>query len=173
MVTVDVGGVRLRSAVMAASGTFGYGTEVPLCDRELLGGMVSKGIFLAPRPGTPPPRIVETPSGMLNSIGVQGSGVDVVVRVNAPVWANTEVHPATAHPPGLPGIACGRRAGGRHRRHPHARGRRRVPRRGLPRRPGRPRDVRGPPRDRQGRRWPAPVRDPAAGARLTLLQSRR
>jgi dihydroorotate dehydrogenase (NAD+) catalytic subunit len=72
---------------MAASGTFGYGTEVPLCDRDLLGGMVSKGIFLAPRPGTPPPRIVETPSGMLNAIGLQGPGVEAVIRDYAPLWA--------------------------------------------------------------------------------------
>jgi dihydroorotate dehydrogenase (NAD+) catalytic subunit len=72
---------------MAASGTFGYGTEVPLCDRSLLGGMVSKGIFLEPRPGTPPPRIVETPSGMLNAIGLQGPGVEAVIRDYAPLWA--------------------------------------------------------------------------------------
>lgn len=84
---VDVGGVALRTPVMAASGTFGYGTEVPLCDRDLLGGMVSKGIFLAPRPGTPPPRIVETPSGMLNAIGLQGPGVEAVIRDHAPRWA--------------------------------------------------------------------------------------
>jgi len=90
MVTVEVGGVLLRTAVMAASGTFGYGTEVPLCDRELLGGMVSKGIFLTPRPGTPPPRIVETPSGMLNAIGLQGPGVDAVIRDYAPLWATWE-----------------------------------------------------------------------------------
>ena len=51
---VEAGGVRLKTLVMAASGTFGYGTEVPLCDRAALGGMVSKGIFLKPRPGTPP-----------------------------------------------------------------------------------------------------------------------
>jgi len=75
---------------MAASGTFGYGTEVPLCDRRLLGGMVSKGIFLAPRPGTPPPRIVETPSGMLNAIGLQGPGVEALVRDYAPLWATWE-----------------------------------------------------------------------------------
>jgi dihydroorotate dehydrogenase (NAD+) catalytic subunit len=87
-VSLDVGGVRLRTPVMAASGTFGYGTEVPLCDRTLLGGMVSKGIFLRPRPGTPPPRIVETPSGMLNAIGLQGPGVDAVVRDHAPLWAS-------------------------------------------------------------------------------------
>src|SRR3979411_2118210 len=71
-VTVDlsrhVGRVRLKTPVMAASGTFGYGTEVPLSDRSRLGGMVSKGIFLNARPGTPPPRIVEAPSGMLSAM---------------------------------------------------------------------------------------------------------
>jgi dihydroorotate dehydrogenase (NAD+) catalytic subunit len=86
-VTVEVGGVRLRTPVMAASGTFGYGTEVPLCDRAALGGMVSKGIFLQPRAGTPPPRIVETPSGMLNAIGLQGPGVEALIRDCAPLWA--------------------------------------------------------------------------------------
>ncbi|HEY7201626.1 MAG TPA: dihydroorotate dehydrogenase [Candidatus Dormibacteraeota bacterium] len=85
--TLRVGGVDLKTPVMAASGTFGYGTEVPLCDRAALGGMVSKGIFLRARPGTPPPRIVETPSGMLNAIGLQGPGVDAVVRDYAPLWA--------------------------------------------------------------------------------------
>ena len=84
---VEVGGVELRSPVMAASGTFGYGTDVPLCDRKALGGMVSKGIFLNARPGTPPPRIVETPSGMLNAIGLQGPGVEAVIRDYAPLWA--------------------------------------------------------------------------------------
>lgn len=85
--TVEVGGVALRTPVMAASGTFGYGTEVPLCDREPLGGMVSKGIFLRARAGTPPPRIAETPSGMLNAIGLQGPGVDALIRDYAPLWA--------------------------------------------------------------------------------------
>ncbi len=83
----EVGGVRLKTPVMAASGTFGYGTEVPLCDRSLLGGIVSKGIFLEPRAGTPPPRIVETPSGMLNAIGLQGPGVEALIRDYAPLWA--------------------------------------------------------------------------------------
>ncbi len=72
---------------MAASGTFGYGTEVPLLERRALGGMVSKGIFLKPRQGTPPPRMAETPSGMLNAIGLQGPGVDALVRDYAPQWA--------------------------------------------------------------------------------------
>ena len=84
---LEVGRVRLQTPVMAASGTFGYGTEVPLCDRSALGGMVSKGIFLEPRPGTPPPRIVETPSGMLNAIGLQGPGVEALIRDYAPLWA--------------------------------------------------------------------------------------
>src|SRR3979409_1233140 len=74
--SVQVGGLKLRGPVLAASGTFGYGTEVPLLERRALGGMVSKGIFLRPREGTPPPRIAETPSGMLNAIGLQGPGVD-------------------------------------------------------------------------------------------------
>jgi len=84
---VEVGGLTLRGPVLAASGTFGYGTEVPLLERRALGGMVSKGIFLRARPGTPPPRIVETPSGMLNAIGLQGPGVDALIRDYAPQWA--------------------------------------------------------------------------------------
>jgi dihydroorotate dehydrogenase (NAD+) catalytic subunit len=85
--SVAIGGLTLRGPVMAASGTFGYGTEVQLLERRALGGMVSKGIFLRPRAGTAPPRIVETPSGMLNAIGLQGPGVDALVRDYAPRWA--------------------------------------------------------------------------------------
>jgi dihydroorotate dehydrogenase (NAD+) catalytic subunit len=86
-VSVAVGGFTLRGPVLAASGTFGYGTEVPLLERRALGGMVSKGIFLRPRQGTPPPRIAETPSGMLNAIGLQGPGVEALIRDYAPKWA--------------------------------------------------------------------------------------
>jgi dihydroorotate dehydrogenase (NAD+) catalytic subunit len=85
--SVAVGSISLRGPVLAASGTFGYGTEVPLLDRRVLGGMVSKGIFLRPREGTPPPRIAETPSGMLNAIGLQGPGVEALIRDYAPQWA--------------------------------------------------------------------------------------
>ncbi len=85
--SVSIGALQLRGPVLAASGTFGYGTEVPLLERRALGGMVSKGFFLKPRPGTPPPRIAETPSGMLNAIGLQGPGVEAVVRDYAPQWA--------------------------------------------------------------------------------------
>jgi dihydroorotate dehydrogenase (NAD+) catalytic subunit len=85
--SVTVGAMRLRGPVLAASGTFGYGTEVPLLERRALGGMVSKGIFLRPRTGTAPPRIAETPSGMLNAIGLQGPGVEALIRDHAPQWA--------------------------------------------------------------------------------------
>ena len=85
--SVAVGALTLRGPVLAASGTFGYGTEVPLLERRALGGMVSKGIFLRPREGTPPPRIAETPSGMLNAIGLQGPGVEALIRDYAPRWA--------------------------------------------------------------------------------------
>jgi dihydroorotate dehydrogenase (NAD+) catalytic subunit len=85
---VAVGGMKLRGPVLAASGTFGYGTEVPLLERRALGGMVSKGIFLRARAGTPPPRIVETPSGMLNAIGLQGPGAEALIRDYAPQWAS-------------------------------------------------------------------------------------
>ncbi len=85
--SVEVGAIKLRGPVLAASGTFGYGTEVPLLERRALGGMVSKGIFLRPRAGTAPPRIAETPSGMLNAIGLQGPGVETIIRDYAPEWA--------------------------------------------------------------------------------------
>ena len=88
--SVAIGGLRLRGPVMAASGTFGYGTEVPLLERRALGAMVSKGIFLRPREGTAPPRIVETPAGMLNAIGLQGPGVEALIRDIAPQWAQWE-----------------------------------------------------------------------------------
>jgi dihydroorotate dehydrogenase (NAD+) catalytic subunit len=84
---VTIGDLKLRGPVLAASGTFGYGTEVPLLERRALGGMVSKGIFLRPRAGTPPPRIVETPSGMLNAIGLQGPGAEALIHDYAPQWA--------------------------------------------------------------------------------------
>jgi dihydroorotate dehydrogenase (NAD+) catalytic subunit len=85
--SVEIGALKLRGPVLAASGTFGYGTEVPLLERRALGGMVSKGIFMRPREGTPPLRIAETPSGMLNAIGLQGPGVEALIRDYAPKWA--------------------------------------------------------------------------------------
>ncbi|HEX9096425.1 MAG TPA: dihydroorotate dehydrogenase [Candidatus Dormibacteraeota bacterium] len=90
--TVDLGrGLQLRSPVMVASGTFGYGFDAPQVDRTALGAMVSKGTTLRPREGNAPIRIAETPSGMLNAIGLQNPGVDHVVRVYAPRWATWDL----------------------------------------------------------------------------------
>jgi dihydroorotate dehydrogenase (NAD+) catalytic subunit len=73
---VELAGIRLKNPLIAASGTFGYGVECEgLIDLGLLGGLVSKGLYLEPREGNPAPRIVETPSGLLNAIGLQGIGV--------------------------------------------------------------------------------------------------
>src|SRR6202023_1101138 len=90
--SVDLGrGLRLRSPVLVASGTFGYGFDAPLVDRAVLGAIVTKGTTLRPREGNAPNRIAETPSGMLNAIGLQNPGVDHVVRVYAPRWATWDV----------------------------------------------------------------------------------
>ena len=85
-------GLRLRNPVMTASGTFGYGTEhASLADFEELGAIVCKGTTLRPREGNPQPRITETASGVLNSIGLQNIGVDALVADKAPVWAGWRV----------------------------------------------------------------------------------
>jgi len=74
---IDLGFLTLKNPVMAASGTFGYGMEFePFLDLNRLGGLVVKGLYYAPRPGNPPPRLVETASGLINAIGLQGIGVE-------------------------------------------------------------------------------------------------
>lgn len=79
--SVSVGSLTLKNPVLAASGTFGYGLDLAdFCPPELLGGVVTKGLSPAPRPGNPMPRIVETPAGMLNSIGLQNIGVEAFCR---------------------------------------------------------------------------------------------
>jgi dihydroorotate dehydrogenase (NAD+) catalytic subunit len=78
---VDLAGLRLKNPLIAASGTFGYGVEYEgLLDLTTLGGLVSKGLYLEPRDGCATPRIVETPSGLLNAIGLQGVGVRAFVK---------------------------------------------------------------------------------------------
>lgn len=73
---VRIGSLVLKNPLIAASGCFGYGLEyAEIVDLSSLGGIAVKGLFLAEREGYPPPRIVETPSGMLNAIGLQGIGV--------------------------------------------------------------------------------------------------
>ena len=83
--SVSIGALRLGNPLIAASGCFGYGVEYGgVVDLSTLGGVAVKGLFLAPREGHPPPRIVETPSGMLNAIGLQGIGVHRFIRERLP-----------------------------------------------------------------------------------------
>ncbi len=73
---VDLGFLKLKNPVIAASGTFGYGLEFsPFLDLNTLGGIVVKGLYFSPREGNPPPRIVETQAGLINAIGLQGIGI--------------------------------------------------------------------------------------------------
>ncbi|MCP2605328.1 dihydroorotate dehydrogenase [Candidatus Aminicenantes bacterium AH-873-B07] len=74
--SIDLGFLKLKNPVITASGTFGYGREfIPFLNLEELGAITIKGLYYNPRKGNPPPRISETPCGMLNSIGLQGIGV--------------------------------------------------------------------------------------------------
>ena len=78
--TVEIAGLRLANPVLAASGTFGYGLEFAhLVNLNRLGGLVVKGLSLEPMEGAPSPRVCETPSGMLNAIGLQNVGVRAFV----------------------------------------------------------------------------------------------
>ena len=82
---VEIAGIKLKNPVMTASGTFGYGEEFsPFIDLDKLGAMVLKGITLKPKMGNPPPRVIETPSGMLNAIGLQNVGVEMLIKEKLP-----------------------------------------------------------------------------------------
>lgn len=83
--TVDVAGLRMKNPVIAASGTFGFGREYGgYFDLSLLGGISVKGLTLERRQGNRPPRIAETPAGMLNSVGLQNPGVHVFIEKEIP-----------------------------------------------------------------------------------------
>jgi dihydroorotate dehydrogenase (NAD+) catalytic subunit len=83
--SVEIGSLRLSNPLIAASGCYGYGVEyADAVDLSTLGAIASKGLFLAPREGHPPQRIVETPSGMLNAIGLQGIGVHRYIAEKLP-----------------------------------------------------------------------------------------
>jgi len=85
-------GLKLKNPVMTASGTVGYGTEyAELVDIERLGAIVTKGTTLSPCPGNPQPRLVETASGLLNSVGLQNIGIDALIAEKAPIWATWRV----------------------------------------------------------------------------------
>jgi dihydroorotate dehydrogenase (NAD+) catalytic subunit len=82
---VNVGALRLSNPILAASGTFGYGVEFAhLLDLNQLGGIVVKGLSLEPMAGAPAPRLCETPSGMLNAVGLQNIGVRAFIAEKLP-----------------------------------------------------------------------------------------
>lgn len=83
--SVNVGKLTLKNPVMTASGTFGYGEEYSeFVDLNILGAIVVKGLSLKPQKGNPPPRIIETPAGMLNSIGLQNVGIKAFIKDKLP-----------------------------------------------------------------------------------------
>jgi len=82
---VKLGPLEMQNPVIAASGTFGYGQEYEsLVNPDLLGGIVVKGLSLKPMGGNPPPRIVETPCGMLNAIGLANIGLEAFLKDKLP-----------------------------------------------------------------------------------------
>jgi dihydroorotate dehydrogenase (NAD+) catalytic subunit len=84
--SVKIGALRLRNPILAASGTFGYGLEFAhLVDLDRLGGLVTKGLSREPIEGAPAPRLCETPSGMLNAVGLENVGVRAFVAEKLPV----------------------------------------------------------------------------------------
>jgi len=86
--SVDIGGLKLKNPVITASGTFGYGTELtPFFDPSLLGAIIVKGLSLRAMPGNPPPRIAETPCGLLNSIGFANIGIEAFIEEKMPLLA--------------------------------------------------------------------------------------
>ncbi|MFN3534642.1 MAG: dihydroorotate dehydrogenase [Desulfatiglandales bacterium] len=91
--TTEIGGLRLKNPVLVASGTYGYGLDYrDFYDPGLLGGIIVKGLSLEPQEGNPPPRIVETPCGMLNSIGLANMGVKEFVKVQLPLLREIDTH---------------------------------------------------------------------------------
>ena len=83
--SVQIGNLKLKNPIIAASGTAGYGEELqPYFSIEKLGALSTKGLSLKPREGNPMPRIVETPSGMINAIGLNNVGIEAFIRDKLP-----------------------------------------------------------------------------------------
>ncbi len=92
LLNVNIGGIQMRNPVMTASGTFGYGSEyAEFINLNELGAVVVKGVTSTPWPGNPMQRIMETPSGMLNAIGLQNVGVDDFIRQKLPYLRDFDV----------------------------------------------------------------------------------
>jgi len=90
--SVQLGPLRLKNPVMVASGTFGYGEEYAgFADPEKLGAIVVKGISLHPRAGNPPPRLVETPAGLINAIGLENVGLQNFISRKLPYLRDKKV----------------------------------------------------------------------------------
>ena len=90
---MELSGIRFKNPVLAASGTFGYGLEFTrFFDISRLGGFCTKGLSLLPRPGNPPGRIFETPSGMLNAIGLENVGVEAFIHEKLPRLEPYDMH---------------------------------------------------------------------------------
>jgi len=86
--SVSLGPIRLKNPIATASGTFGYGLEfADVVDLGAIGGIFTKGLSLHPHAGNPPPRVCETPSGMLNAIGLQNVGIEAFVAEKLPLLA--------------------------------------------------------------------------------------
>src|SRR5438270_13525779 len=89
---VDLGrGLRLRTPVLVASGTFGYGFDAPVADHASSGAIITKGTTPQARPGNDPVRIAEAPSGTLKPSGLQYPVADRVVHGDAPIWRTLDV----------------------------------------------------------------------------------
>ncbi len=90
--SVNIGSLKLRNPIMLASGTVGYGNEIAeFSNLNKLGGIVTKSLSLKPRKGNPPQRIVETPAGMLNAIGLANVGVEVFLKEKIPFLKQYDV----------------------------------------------------------------------------------
>lgn len=89
---VNIGGFLMKNPVTTGSGTFGFGPEyAPYIDLKRLGAITVKGTTLEPRPGNPPPRLVETPAGILNSVGLENPGVDALISETMPFLREYQV----------------------------------------------------------------------------------
>lgn len=90
--SINLGGLKMNNPVAVASGTFGYGREYEdFVDISAIGAIIVKGTTLTPRPGNPAPRIVETPAGMLNSIGLENPGIDAFINEHLPYLRERQV----------------------------------------------------------------------------------
>ena len=89
---VNIAGIKMKNPVIAASGTFGFGKEYgEYIDLNLIGGISVKGLTLKPRQGNPPPRISETASGILNSVGLQNPGIDSFIKDELPFLEKIDI----------------------------------------------------------------------------------